>query len=110
MKCSNDKCGALLRKTDSRGDSDSTTFFFECDRCGTGRVNIVKREKEKIRPKFNKNELFCKKCLVHDHFFRSGCLNCGSMECITYEHLSSRNQVKAGVLFDKMWKEQWNIK
>ena len=67
--------------------------------------------------KFNKDELFCKKCVVHDAFFKGGgsyisdnCPECGGIECIMYENLSFLQKSKARDKFDRMWKIKWDIK
>jgi len=61
--------------------------------------------------------LLCKKCLIADSFFVNGgswapdnCPECGGTECVWFENLSFVQQAKARVLFEKMWKEKWNLK
>jgi len=66
--------------------------------------------------KFNKDELFCRKCSVHDTFFEGGgatspnsCPECGGTDCIMYENLSSLHRSKARDKFDIMWKKKFNL-
>jgi hypothetical protein len=66
--------------------------------------------------KFNKNELFCKKCFTHDTFFIGGgatapdsCPGCGGTTCIPYMNLSFLQKSKTRDKFDIMWKEKWNL-
>ncbi len=62
--------------------------------------------------KFDKNELFCKKCVIHDTFFVGGgswstdvCPKCGGYGVSLYKKLSFTQRVKAKKLFDRMWQE-----
>lgn len=66
--------------------------------------------------KFNKGELFCKKCFIHDTFFKEhgshiadSCPKCGGSECIMYEHMSFLQKSKARDLFVVMWREKFNL-
>lgn len=66
--------------------------------------------------KFNKDELFCSKCLIHDTFFKGGgswasssCPECGGTACTLYQSLTFVQKVKARKKFDIMWKIKWNI-
>jgi len=66
--------------------------------------------------KFDKGELFCKKCGIHDTFFVGGgshiadsCPQCGGSECIMYEHLSFLKKSKARDLFGVMWRKKFNL-
>ena len=51
--------------------------------------------------RFNKDELFCIKCLIHDTFFVGGgswvsnnCPKCGGTDCILYEDLTWVQKIK----------------
>jgi Zn finger protein HypA/HybF involved in hydrogenase expression len=66
--------------------------------------------------KFNKNDLFCKKCFIHNTFFKGhgsriadNCPKCGSSEYIMYENLSFLQKSKARDLFAVMWREKFNL-
>jgi hypothetical protein len=66
--------------------------------------------------KFDKGELYCKKCGIHDSFFGNGgswapdsCPECGGTECITYENMSHLQKSKARDLFFKMWRKKFNL-
>jgi hypothetical protein len=66
---------------------------------------------------FTKDELFCKKCLIHDHFFVGGgswssdlCSECGGFDCVSYKNLTIEEKYIAREKFDKMWKKQWRLK
>jgi len=53
--------------------------------------------------KFDKEELFCKKCLIHDKFFKNdSCPECDSSVCILYGNLSFLQKSKARDLFRTM--------
>lgn len=65
---------------------------------------------------FNKHEFFCKKCIIHDTFFKGygswiadNCPKCGGTECTMYMNLSSIQKIKARKKFDIMWKIKWNL-
>ena len=52
--------------------------------------------------KFNKDELFCRKCFTHDTFFTGGgatasnnCPECSGTDCVLYENLTSLQRSKA---------------
>ena len=62
--------------------------------------------------KFDKNEFFCKKCMIHDTFFVGGgswapecCPKCKGTDCTAYRNLSFMQRIKAKKLFDEMWQE-----
>jgi len=51
--------------------------------------------------KFNKDELFCSKCLIHDAFFKgggswasNGCPKCGGTDCTMYQNLAFIQKIK----------------
>ena len=51
---------------------------------------------------FKNDELFCSKCLIHDHFFQGGgswssdnCPKCGNTDCIMFKDLSIKNKISA---------------
>jgi len=53
--------------------------------------------------KFDKDELFCSKCLIHDAFFKdNNCPECDSAMCISYGNLSHLQKSKARDLFRTM--------
>lgn len=67
--------------------------------------------------RFNSDALFCKKCLIHDHFFRGGgswapdsCPKCGGTECITWNKVSIFKRNKVAKLFSKMWEQEHGVK
>lgn len=52
--------------------------------------------------KFNKDELFCSKCLISDSLFRGGgswapdcCPNCGGTACTMYQDLTPMQKLRA---------------
>ncbi len=65
----------------------------------------------------NDDNLFCPRCLIHDHFFTGGgswapdsCPNCGGTACTMFKNLSAYNQKLAKKRFKRMWKEKHNAK
>jgi len=66
--------------------------------------------------KFDKGELFCKKCGIHDTFFEGyggraadRCPECGGSECILYEHMSFLQKSKARDKFAVMWRKKFDL-
>jgi len=66
--------------------------------------------------KFNRDELFCKKCFTHDTFFTGGgatspdsCPECGGTDCIFYGDLTFLQKSKTRDKFNRMWKEKHSI-
>lgn len=46
--------------------------------------------------KFEEEEVFCRKCFIHNDFFKAGrCPECDGDDCILYEGLSSLQRSKA---------------
>jgi len=63
--------------------------------------------------KFHDEEMFCKKCGLHDTFWSSGgswgidsCPICGSQETILYKNMSILQRAKARKLFYEWWAEK----
>lgn len=66
--------------------------------------------------KFYKNDMFCVKCLLHDHFFRGGgswapdsCPICGGTETILWRNMGFLRHLKAKKLFDKWWNKEQGL-
>jgi hypothetical protein len=64
-------------------------------------------------PKFSDNEMFCKKCFLHDTFWKGGnswgidcCPICGSYETILWGDMYYGQKAKAIKLFDEWWKKE----
>lgn len=76
-------------------------------------ITHTKVIQHKPMTKFNKNEMFCAKCLTHETFFIGGgswspdfCPTCKDNDIIFYRKLTIEQKHIAKKKFDKMWKEQ----
>lgn len=62
---------------------------------------------------FDKNAMFCPKCLIHDTFFKGGgswspdvCPVCKNYDVVLYKNLTFEQQIIAKKKFDIMWKKE----
>lgn len=69
-----------------------------------------------IQTDFNNNEMFCRKCLIHDTFFNGGgswiidtCPNCSGFATILWSDLSITEKIKAKRIFQTMWTKKWKL-